>query len=162
MFRVNGSLVTAVIGGAMAVSACSRVSNPDSGEANAPYIALHLAYPDSAAGRQRAQHGDSAIYLARDPILSDNGLASVDALARPGKSLILEVHCLPAACAHFAATTGQHVGSQLAVVVASQVRGLAQIAMPVGSRGSLTIAVDAFGADAERIAQQVRSRWPAQ
>ena len=152
-------LVAAVAGGAIAATACSRVPVPDSGATQAPYIALHLAYPDSAAGRLRAQHGDSAIYLAQDPLLSDVDLAGARSEARPGEPLILQVHCLPVACARLAASTDQHVGSHLAVVVASQVRGVAVISGSVGAHGSLTIPIDAVGADAERIAAQVRSRW---
>lgn len=160
MLRINEKLVATLVVGAMMVTACSRAPGPEHGEPETPYIALHLAYTDSATGRLRAQHGDSIIYLAHVPVLSDNDLASVDALARHGRPLILSVHCLPAACARLAAVTGQHVGTHLAVLVGSQVRGVAPIAGSVGAHGSLTIPIDAAEPESDRIVEQVRSRWP--
>jgi hypothetical protein len=140
-------------------TACSRAPIPEPSTGTAPYLALHLAYGDSATGRQRLQHGDSTIYVVRDPIVSDDDFAAVRPLPRAG-GLLLQVSCDPAACTRFATVTGQNVGSHLAVLVGSQVRGLAPIASAIGGRGSVTIAVEASGSDSERIATEVRSRWP--
>jgi hypothetical protein len=153
------SATAALVVGTMLATACSRAPVPEQATRKAPYLALHLAYEDSATGRQRLRHGDSAIYVVRDPILSDDDFAAVRLQAR-GTGLLLQVTCHPRACTRLATVTGENVGSHLAVLVGSQVRGLAPIASAVGTGGSVMIAVEASGPDSERIATDVRSRWP--
>lgn len=160
MTRISAhSAMAALVVGTLLATACSRPPTPEPSTGTAPYLALHLAYDDSAAGRQRLQHGDSAIYVVRDPIVSDGDFAAVRPLTRPG-ALLLQVTCHPQACARLVTVTGENVGTHVAVLVALQVRGLAPIASAVGTGGSTTIAVDASGTEAERIATEVRSRWP--
>jgi hypothetical protein len=160
MTRISAhSATAALVVGTLLGTACSRARTPEPTNGKAPYLALHLAYGDSASGRQRLQHGDSAIYVLPDPILSDGDFAAVRPLTRPG-ALLLQVTCHPQACKRLVAVTGQNVGTHVAVLVASQVRGLAPIASAVGTGGSTTIAVDASGTEAERIVTEVRSRWP--
>ena len=125
---------------------------------NTPYIALRLAYADPATGRVRAQHGDSSVFLASDALLSDAGISSVTAYERDG-GLLLRVRCHPAACQRLAAATGANTGRSLAVVIGSRVFGVAPIMAGIGNGDSLTIATEATGADAERIAREIRARW---
>ena len=149
----------ALVVGTLLGTACSRAPIPEHSTAKAPFLALHLAYEDSASGRQRLPHGDSAIYVVRNPIVSDDDFAAVGAHPRDG-TLLLRVTCYPQACTRLATLTSQNVGSHVAVLVGSQVRSLAPIASAIGTGGSVTIAVEASDADTERIATEVRSRWP--
>lgn len=126
----------------------------------APYIALRLVAREFASGAERAAHGDSIVYLAPPPLLSDADLVRVTAVPRAGEPLTIRVHCRPAACQRLADLTANSVGRSLALVIDSRVRDVVPIMSAVGAGGSLLIQTGATGADADRIVQEIRRRWP--
>ena len=140
---------------------CARPSPaPPKPAAPPPFLALRLAFSDAAAGRDRTRYGDTTVFLAPDALMSDDDLLGVRPGLGPNGELLLRVRYRPEAAQRLAAATGAHLGEQLAVLLDSRVWSLARIASPIGRLDSLTIATTATGADAERLAAQIRSRWP--
>jgi hypothetical protein len=127
-----------------------------------PYIALRLVVREFTPGAERAEDGDSTVFLAPRPLLSDTDLVRVTALPRSDEPLIIRVHCRPAACERLAGITANAIGHSVALVIDSRVRGVAPIMSSVGTGGSMTLQTGATGAEAERIVQQIRTRWPPQ
>jgi len=125
-----------------------------------PYLALHVAYADSAAGRRRALHGDSIVFIAADPVLSDDDFANVEARAGPHNTTYLQVTCQPDACTRLASATSRNVGGRLAVLMRSRVRSVSRIASAIGARPMFTIAIDADSTEAGQILRELQARWP--
>ena len=131
-------------------------------EAPAPYVALRLVVPEAMPDAERAAHGDSTIFLARRPFLSDEDLVRVTTHPRAGEPLAIRVHCRPVACERLAGLTASVIGRSLALVIDSRVRSVSPIMSSVGTGGSLLVQTGATGTDAERIIREIRSRWPQQ
>ena len=126
----------------------------------APFLAVRLAFQDSAMGRERARYGDTTVFLASEALLSDRDIVSVRTTAQPNGGLLLRVRYRPEAAARLAEATGGHVDDQLAVLLDSRVWSLARIAGRIGRGDSLLIATSATGADADRLNLRIRSIWP--
>jgi len=125
-----------------------------------PYLTLHLAYADSAAGRRRVQHGDSTIFIAAEPVLSDYDFATVAANAGPRNTITLQATCRPDACKRLASATSRNVGAHLAALVDSRVRNVSRIASAIGTRPMFTLVIDADSTEAGQILQDLQARWP--
>ena len=157
-----GFVVTAVVLAGVATVGCARMSTVAPRTARpAPFLALRLAFNDSALGRERARYGDTTFFLAPDVLLSDEDVLSVSSVVRPVGGLLLHVRYRPEAAHALRTATARHVGDRMAVLLDSRVWVVAPIAGAIGGAGDLLIATGATGDDAERIALQIRSRWPA-
>lgn len=143
------------------VAGCARPSPATPTPAiPSPFLALRLAFTDSAAGRAPARYRDTVVFLSPDVVMSDDDVLGVRAGAGPEGELVLRVRYRPAAGQRLLTATGAHLGDQLAVLLDSRVLSVARIQSPIGRGDSLTIATSATGADAERLTAQIRSKWP--
>jgi len=155
--RLEGA---AVLVAAVAMAGCAPTSTiVPAPTVPVPFFALRLAFNDSASGRERFHYGDATVFLGPEVLLADEDLLGVNIVTRPDGRLLLHVRHRPAE--RLSNATAKHAGAQVAVLLDSRVWSLAPIAGPIGAGGSMVIATSATGEDAERIAQQVRSRWPA-
>ena len=125
-----------------------------------PYIALRLVVPEYMPGAERAEHGSSTVFLAPRPFLADADLIRVDPQQRSGEPLLLRLYCRPQACERLAGLTANYAGRSLAVVIDAHVRQVVPIMSSVGGQGSVLLNTGAMGADARRIVQEIRTRWP--
>lgn len=144
------------------IQGCTRSGQAGSTQSTpAPFFELRLAYDDSVAGRIRFEYRDSTVFLAHSAVLSDNDLVAVRPIVRAPGGLVLEVRYRAEAGERLATVSGQHIGGKLALLLGSRLRNVALIGTSVGERGQLTVATHVTGAEAERIAEYVRTRWPA-
>ena len=140
---------------------CAGTSTMLSGKSDQPsFFTLRVAFNDSTAGRERVQYGATTYFLAPEVLLSDDDVLSASSVMRPDAGLLLNVRFRPESGQRLSTATTGHIGEQIAVLLDSRVWNVARIAGPVGGVGSMIIATGATGRDAERIARQVRSRWP--
>ena len=161
--RRLGYAAAAVALAGMATAGCVRPSPATPKPADSPpFLALRLAFDGAAAGRDPVRYGDTTVFLAPDVLMSDDDVLSVRPGAGSDGELLLRVRYRPETAQRLATATGAHVGERLAVLLDSRVWSLARIASPIGRADSLTIATSATGADAERLAARIRSRWPPQ
>ena len=127
-----------------------------------PYIALRLVVPEYMPGAERAEHGSSTVFLAPRPLLADPDLLRVEAQQQSGEPLLLRLYCRPQACERLAGLTAHYAGRSLALVIDAHVRHVVPIMSSVGGLGYVVLNTGAMGADARRIVQEIRTRWPPQ
>ena len=146
----------------MASVGCARsAAAPPRQAATAPFFALRLAFSDSAAGRERAQHGDLAVFMAPDPLLSDRDVLSLSPETSAEGELILDLHYRPESAERLALQSTKYVGNYVVLTLDSRVWNVVPIVSESwGKLGRMVIASTITGADAVRISEQIRSRWP--
>src|SRR5687768_5387414 len=106
----------------MASMACAR-SSPATPRpaASAPFFALRLAFSDSAAGRERAQHGELGVFMAPDPLLSDSDVISLIPETSTENELILDLHYRAESAARLALQSTKYVGNYVVLTLDSRV-----------------------------------------
>ena len=123
-------------------------------------VELRLAYPDAAQDRDRHNHRDSIVYLARPALLSDADIISARPSLAGSGELLLHLRFTPEAGLRLATTLQDHIGGYLAVVVEGRLRNVVVIASPVGSQNELNLNTSLTGPDAERVRELARTKWP--
>ena len=156
----GGRVAAAVVIAEVMLAACASAPAPTKPATPEPFFAIRLAFADSAPGRQLARYGDTTVFLAPDAVMSDNDLRRVRPDTTPSGELWLRVHYDPVVSQHLLTVTGAHAGERLAVLLDSRIWNLVRIQSAIGRGDSVAIATTATGADAQRLAAQIRTKWP--
>ena len=154
---VAALIVSTVLPGCVSTPATPATPPPP---IRSSFLALRLAFADSAPGRQAARYADTTVFLAPEVLMSDDDVIRVRPSTGADGELVLQVHYQPAVSQQLLAATGAHVGDRLAVLLDSRIWSLARIQSAIGRGESLAIATDATGLDAERLAAHIRTKWP--
>lgn len=148
-----------LLGLILASWACGN--EPEGGEpAPAPLIEFRLVHDAPAPGLDLAEYRGDTLYLDHRPLISDSDLRAVRPFVRDTQ-LLLDIRLTAEAAHRLFTFTGQHLGKRMALLLESQVRSAAVIHDAVGrGDGPLHAALDLDEAEANRLADAVRARWP--
>ena len=149
----------------LGASACTGkpASEARSPDRNASLIQLRLVHDNPGPELQRVQYGGDTLYLDSRLAVSDSDFQAVHPTVR-GDQLLLQIDVTPQGARRLEQLTGQHMGQRLAFLLESHVCSASTIRDTLGRAGGripLTGVCDLPEAEANRITEAIRARWPA-
>jgi preprotein translocase subunit SecD len=145
----------------VACIACARLTSQRATvpPATGPLVAFRLAHQVSAPGRERVEADGRTFYLDRNLAVTEADFRYVEAFVR-GDTLYLDHYFTGAGSERMRKVTSENIGKYIAVIIDGRVRSAPVIQSSIGGPhmlGGATIP----SAEAERIAEKIRVRWPS-